>query len=57
MNRLVVRSIENQNQKKQKLESLDKAADAWVRLCIFSIKEKKLINQNNNKKPYEYETT
>ena len=42
MSRLVVGSINNQNQKKQELEFLDKAADAWVRLCILSIKEKKL---------------
>jgi hypothetical protein len=39
------------------IPTLEQAADAWVRLCIFSIKEKKLINQNNNKKPYEYKTT
>ena len=56
MNDLVDRSINNKNQKKQEFESLDKAAEDWVRLCIFSIKEKKLTNQNNNKKPYEYKT-
>jgi len=43
--------------KPYQISSLDQAADAWVRLCILSIKEKKLINQNNNKKPYEYKTT
>jgi len=35
--------------KPYQISSLDQAADAWVRLCILSIKEKKLINQNNNK--------
>lgn len=38
--------------------TLEQAAEAWVRLCVFSIKQKNQpINQNNNKKTYEYETT
>lgn len=56
MNDSVVGSINNQNQKKQEFKPLDEAADAWVRLCIFSIKHKKLVNQNNNKKTYECST-
>lgn len=46
----------NTNQAKNQNENiLEQAAEAWVRLCLYSIKQKKqLVNQNQDKKAYEY---
>lgn len=48
----------NKNQKKnQHLKSLEQAAESWAKLCLYHLKQKKLsVNQNNNKKTYEYNT-
>lgn len=57
MSNLVIGSIDNQNPKKQEFKSFDRAVESWVRLCLFHIKQRnQLINQNNNKKTHEYST-
>lgn len=47
----------NNSETKEPVDLLEKAAEAWVRLCLFHIQHKKqLANQHKNKK-YEQQTT
>ena len=46
--------IKNKNQDNgNSKDILNQAAENWVRLCLFSIKQKKEL-ANQNKKTYEY---
>jgi len=47
----------NQNTNKNKNQSLNKAAEAWVRLCLFHIRHKKQVTNQHQNKKYEYQTT
>lgn len=36
--------------------TLEKTAEAWVRLCLFHIKQKKQLGNQYQNKKYEYHT-
>lgn len=50
----------NQNTNKNKASKekmIEQAAESWANLCLYHLKQKRpSVNQNNDKKAYEYNT-
>ena len=48
----------NKNQLKEtNPKLLEKAAEAWVRLCLFNIQHRKQLSNQHKDKKYEYQTS
>jgi len=49
--------ITNKNQTKDnRIKIIEQAAESWVRLCLLTIRQRQLVNKNQNEKEHKHKT-